>query len=305
MYNKLKKLLAMITILFIALLGLLFLKNYQNQLFGGQKEVVSVEKSTVNFKKDIKKIAEDNDNLIAQRIVEAKNNFSGEVENTYVPIGKGELPSNLPLQKNKKLIKNSPVNTLYIIVKGRLTVKELAKKLNALNNQAIVFPTNYRLILLKLLSSIPQVLMIILVLLIAFSSLILAEYISNIRSTGIRRLSGEGKHTIALQSTYKDSLFLIVYTLVILFSIIIVLKIFNFLSIECFLVITFPILCWLFLLLIINFFLSNLFYYILQNQPINLSIKGKAPMKLIYLMVFVMQIFTLASLMYCVYGAMK
>lgn len=144
--------------------------------------------------------------------------------------------------------------------------------------------------------------MIILVLLIAFSSLILAEYISNIRSIGIRRLSGEGKHTIALQSTYKDSLFLIVYTLVILFSIIIVLKIFNFLSIECFLVITFPILCWLFLLLIINFFLSNLFYYILQNQPINLSIKGKAPMKLIYLMVFVMQIFTLASLMYCVYG---
>lgn len=302
MYNKLKKILAIITVLFIVVIGVLFLKDRQNEIFGGYKEVVVLEQSVTTIEDQLEKIAKDSNSLIAKRIIDSKDNISGKLENTYYPIGDGELPSILPLQTNTEIIKNSPNNTLYIIVEGDLTAQGLVEQLNAQNNQAQVFPTDYTLTLLKVMFSTPQSFMIVFVLLIAFTSLVLAEYISNIKAIGIRRMAGEGKHSIALKQTYRDSIFLVVYTLIIALVIFVALNSYNIFAVDYFLMIMVPILIWIFVLIAVNFFLSQVFYYVLQSQPINLSIKGKAPMKTIFLVVIVTQVLTLCSLMYCIYG---
>ena len=302
MYNKLKIILGMITILFVASLGFLFIKNNQNEMFSGYNEVISVENSNIDFNEQLEKIVKENKIVIAKRIVTSKDNFNGKLENTYIPIGSNSLPDNLPLQKNKKIIKNSPSNTLYIITNGKLTAQNLADQLNSQNNKVEVFSTDYKFVILRLMFSIPQTFMIAFVLFIAFSSLILAEYISNIKTMGIRRLSGEGKHSIALKSAYKDSKILLSYSFLISIALLLLLLIYNLFSIKGFLIIIVPMCLWLFILLGANFFLSNIFYYILQNQPLNLSIKGKAPVNSIFLIVLVTQMLTLFSLMYSVKG---
>ncbi|BDR57030.1 hypothetical protein [Xylocopilactobacillus apis] len=99
MYNTFKKLLAIVTIIFIAVIGLIFVNAHQSEIFDGYKQIVSVERSNVNIKTDLTKIARETNSLIAQRIVYSKNNYQGTLENTFIPIGKGKLPNVLPLQK--------------------------------------------------------------------------------------------------------------------------------------------------------------------------------------------------------------
>lgn len=302
MYNKLKMSLAITTILFIAFIGFVFIKNNQSEMFSGYKEVVYIVQSTVNINDQLEQIALESDSVLARRIIASTDNLTGELQNTYVPIGADNLPDKLPLQTDEETIENSPYNTLYVVAKGKLTGQILADKLNAAGNKVSVFPTNYRLVLLRVMFAMPQAIMIVIVLLIAFSSLILAEYISTIKSIGIRRLAGEGKHQIALRSTFKDSKFLLFYTTLIIFFVITLLIGYKLFSVEGLLIIILPILIWLSLLLMINIFLSNIFYYILQSQPIILSIKGKAPLYSIIFIVFIVQLLTLFSLMYSIHG---
>ena len=60
MYNKLKIILGMITILFVASLGFLFIKNNQNEMFSGYNEVISVENSNIDFNEQLEKIVMEN-----------------------------------------------------------------------------------------------------------------------------------------------------------------------------------------------------------------------------------------------------
>lgn len=302
MYNKLKVSLAMTTILFIAFIGFIFIKDNQSEMFGGYKEVVTVVQSTVNIKDQLEQIALESDSVLARRIIDSTDNSTGELQNTFIPIGANTLPDKLHLQTDQEIIENSPYNTLYVVTKGKLTGQILADKLNIAGNKVSVFPTKYRLVLLRLMFATPQSFMIVIVLLIAFSSLILAEYISNIKSIGIRRLAGEGKHQIALNSTFKDSKYLFFYTALIICIVTILLMVYELFSVEGLLIIILPLLLWLSLLLMINFFLSNIFYYILQSQPLILSIKGKAPLHTIIFIVFVVQLLTLISLIYSIHG---
>ena len=68
----------MITILFVASLGFLFIKNNQNEMFSGYNEVISVENSNIDFNEQLEKIVKENKIVIAKRIVTSKDNFNGK-----------------------------------------------------------------------------------------------------------------------------------------------------------------------------------------------------------------------------------
>ncbi|WP_282799174.1 hypothetical protein [Lactococcus lactis] len=299
MYKKIKQLLFLVTIIGIAIIGLMFLENHQNEIFGGERKVVSVEQSNINLNKDLNAISTKSNALIAKRIVATRK--SG-IQNTFYPIGIGKLPKYLPLQTDSKIIESSPNNTVYVIVKGNLTTQQLVKELNHLGNKATVFPTEHMFILITLLLSIPQGLMILLVIIFAFISLILAEYISKIRTIGVKRLAGKGKHNLAFKGVSSDLLFLMSITIVSMIGIAIFLNILGFFTLECFLIVTVPVVFWVLLISGINFLMSYFFYYTLQHQPINLSLKGKAPMRIILILVVLIQSLSVISVIYSVFG---
>lgn len=302
MYTRLKKAFAVLTMLFITLIGLLFIKSYENEMFAGYREVIVVEESRVDFSFLLDKIVKENNLILAKRIVEPSDNETGKLRNTYFPIGADKLPRQFPIQQDPELLESSSDNSLYVIISGNMDAESLTSVLRAENNRVRVMPTNYEFALVRLLLSIPQSLLIVLALLVAYASLILTEHIAGIREVGIRRLSGEGKHQICLKQTYRESVFLGINLLVLLLLVPILLSWLNLFSIMAFFIISLPLIIWTVLLLILNFSLSNIFYYILQQQPIVLSVKGKAPMNLVFLVVLGTQMVTLFSVMYCVFG---
>ena len=304
MYNILKRSLATFSFVLIAFVSLFFISQYKSEMLGGYSKMISIEKSTTTIKKDLEEIAKDKQSVLARRIVSVKDNVRGKTENTYIPIG-GELPVDLPLQQDQNLIQNASDDTLYLIVRGNLSAQELAQTLNQKGHQAIVEQSSSGLTLLKVFLTYPQSITFTLVLIIAFGTLTLADYIAKLRSVSIERLSGRGKYQIALRNISKDSIFLILIASIVYLATVLFLfstRTVNILSLS---LVFYPLLSWLFLLLFLNFFLSNIFYHILQKQALNLSIKGKAPLHLVFILVILTQLLSLLIVMYSVYGVVN
>ena len=304
MYNILKRSLATFSFVLIAFVSLFFISQYKSEMLGGYSKMISVEKSTTTIKKDLEEIAKDKQSVLARRIVSVKDNVRGKTENTYIPIG-GELPVDLPLQQDQNLIQNASDDTLYLIVRGNLSAQELAQTLNQKGHQAIVEQSSSGLTLLKVFLTYPQSITFTLVLIIAFGTLTLADYIAKLRSVSIERLSGRGKYQIALRNISKDSVFLILIASIVYLATVLFLfstRTVNILSLS---LVFYPLLSWLLLLLFLTFFLSNIFYHILQKQALNLSIKGKAPLHLVFILVILTQLLSLLIVMYSVYGVVN
>lgn len=305
MYNRLKKIIIVITVAVIAILGTIFINAHKSDIFGGYREVIMVDKSTVDFSQVLNDYVKEHHLVMAKRIVEASHDGSGNLKNTYVPIGDAQLPTVFPVQHDPTLIKNSPDNTLYVIVSNHMSASQVAQELSAKHNMVRVLPTNYELSLLYYALKVPQSLLIILGIVVAYISLVLAEYISNMKEVGIRRISGEGKHSIALKQTYRDSIFIAIIFMIVTIGVAATLFFMNNLSSLTLLIVILPVILWCMLILILNFSLSHIFYYILQHQPIILSIKGKSPVRLIFLVIIITQVIALSSVMYCISGMMS
>ncbi|WNZ88888.1 hypothetical protein QYR58_02835 [Streptococcus iniae] len=302
MYDKLKKLLLIFSFLLISLIGILFINANSSEIFGGFRDVVVVEKSPIDFPKAVEDFVASNDITLARRIVDSVDDSNGQLQNTYVPIGNQPLPKGLKQQTDNELIENSSYNTVYVIVSGLMDANEVAKGLSQLKAKVRVLPTNYEIALFRLLITTPQSFLIILGLLIAYISLIFTKHIASMKEVGILRISGKGKHVIALEETKRDSMFILCLTIICVLGISGVLFLLNIFSILALSIVLVPLLSWASLIFLINFCLSHIFYYILQHQPIILSIKGKAPVGLIFLMTTIIQLFTLFSVMYCFHG---
>lgn len=302
MYQRLKNMLSIVTTLFILIFGAVFVQQNQSDMFNGYDQLVYVQKATVTFKEQLQQLVTTHHLVLAKRIVDVADNESGRLLNTYVPIGSDTLPDTFVIQTDATRIANSSDATMYVIVSGDMTADELATALLKDYNVATVHNVPYPIVLLRLLFYMPQSLMIVFVLLIAYASLILAEYISNMKTVGIRRLAGESKHKIAIGGIYKDILLMLVVAGVGLIGVSGWLAVNKLLSVPALLMMITPTVLWCGVLIIMNIVLSNVFYYLLQRQPIILSVKGKAPMRAIFTVVFITQLLTVFSVMYSVYG---
>ena len=105
MYKKLKQVFIFIAIILITIISVRFVKTYQSEMFGGNREVIAVNQATLNLQDDLQKIAKAKQVLIAKQIVVMPKNKTGQLINTYQKIGTGQLPKNLPEQTHTALIK--------------------------------------------------------------------------------------------------------------------------------------------------------------------------------------------------------
>lgn len=303
MYKRLSRLLLLATFLVLTVLGIVFIQHYGNEISYGYSEIIFVEQSRIDFPEQLEKISREEGLILARRIVAPKSNDTGLVENTYVPIGGEQLPDIFPRQRDSQFIRDSSYNTLYVIVDGQFTARQLSHRLNELGNKVVVLPTNQHFALLRLMLTIPQSIMIALVVLVVYATLILSNYISELKNIGVKRLSGQGKYQIALQEVVSSSLFILFLFLSHILGIVFFLSATGMLTVIAFFIISSPLMIWTMLLFGVNFFLSHLFYHVLQQQPISHAVKGKAPVRLISILVLVIQLLSLVSVMSSVYGA--
>ena len=302
MYSAIKRIILFTSFLLISLGGVLLAHSYRNEYLGDYPEILSVEKSTVDFSQVIEDYAQNHHLVFARRIVDSFEDETGAVKNTFVPIGAAGLPSNLKMQTNPDLIESSSYNTIYLIVSGELSSDQVADDLSSMGNIVYPYHIQYGSVLLKYVIGVPQFAFVGLGILTAYTALVLAENISEMKETGIRRLSGEGKYQIAVKQLGKDSLFIAALMIFAFAFTGVMLCFFQLLSSAVFIMIAVPVLIWGMILLALNFLLSQSFYHILQGQPIALSVKGKAPVKSLFSAVTATQMIVLITSMYCAYG---
>ncbi|EHI70171.1 hypothetical protein STRIC_2346 [Streptococcus ictaluri 707-05] len=165
---------------------------------------VHTSKTEVSFEKladRLSYLAKETDSLIAMQHQEP--DAEGKTVFTYTVFGQGKLPEHLS-EKNHKDATRSSLATNYFIFRGNLTVERLTSVLkhaglehlypnlpSSLSVLASVFSSGFQLIAL-------------LIFLLTFGVLSLISQILNLRSAGIRLISGENRWNIFLRPFSQD-----------------------------------------------------------------------------------------------------
>ncbi|MDR0299486.1 MAG: DUF1430 domain-containing protein [Streptococcaceae bacterium] len=301
MYKRLKQILIVLSMLAVSFLSIWYVFSYKNEMLGGQQQVIAVNKSKLNIMETFQKIASEKQLTFAKQIVVPINDGQGGVKNTYAQIGTGNLPRDLEVQTNQKIINNSPNNVLYILLDSSKqgSTQEIVNELNSAGNETQVWPNNWDFALLQNFLN-PILAIGVIIVLSAYIALILSNQISRLKAMGIYRLGGLGKTKLAFLGIRGESLFIAgtasIFFLISLFY----LEFFKLANFQVFkiLVISFSFFAILFIL--VNLILSSLIFYILQHQAINLSIKGKLPMRTISFVIVFFQAFSILASMFSV-----
>lgn len=297
MYRSLKILVFTVSMILVSAFTIWTIFSISQPLPGGKVESIFVLNSSDSLPNDLKKIALDHHTLIAKQIIIPSNSPTSEVMGDYVfeKIGKGTLPGIYTEEKNKTIIKNSNNNTNYVIIGKNLNAKSLAKQLNALGNEVTPLTTNTMLEPIQTLKN--NYLLPIIILLISFVSLRLAENISKIKENSVRILAGESSVKLIFLDLARD-----IRNMIIIFVSCIFIGIFYFLFLHHFwipyilsFVLTLSISFGLFIL--VDIVLLFLFFILLSVQNIGEAIKGKTPMILIFIIIAISQTVAILSSM--------
>lgn len=297
MYKILKNLVIILSISLLSIFTLWDILTFSTPLPGGVTESVYVSNSQINLTDELKKIANNNNVMLAKQIIvpngTPKSGFSGDYK--FEKFGSGKLPNIYPEEKNKEIIANSNNDTNYIIIGSGLTAKSLAKQLEIFGN--VVIPTKTDTRFSPVQDLVTSYRIPVLIILISFSTLLLAENVSKIKKDGIIRLAGVNKIHLAFSSIFRDiKMFLGIFvvfsgigTLYLLFINRLWLAYFESMLLTLFLGIL--------IFFSIDLILSLFVFYILQKQKINLSTRGKNPMAEIMIIIIIFQAVAIFSSM--------
>jgi putative ABC transport system permease protein len=189
---------------------------------------------------------------------------------------------------------------IYVIIGKGLTAKTLANELNRKGNNAHAYQTNYQLIVLKQLVIVPQTLLAILVLLFTFISLLVADYVAELKKIGVRRLAGESVPNFIFRNLGLDSFHILQASLLSIAGALTYLALNAMLGLLYIEIIALTISVLACLLLLIVGFVSLVIFIIIKNQPIHLLIKGKIPIRGLTLFIVSLQIFSVLTAVYAV-----
>lgn len=305
MYKVIQNLVIIVSISLLSIFTLWDILTFSKPLPGGVTESVYVSNSQIDLRNELEEIANDNKVLLAKQIIvpsgTPKSGFSGDYK--FEKIGHGKLPSIYPEEKNKKIITNSNNDTNYLIVGSALTAKSLATQLEASGNTVIPTKTDTRFSPIQDLITTYRI--PVLIILISFSTVLLAENVSKIKKDGIVRLAGVSKIRLAFSPIFQDiKIFLGIFivfsgmgTLYLLFIKQLWLAYLQSMVFTLF----FGILTFIFIDLILSLFL----FYFLQKQKIDLSIKGKNPMAEIMILIIIFQTVAILSSMNSISNVMN
>lgn len=149
----------------------------------------------------LEKLAEETDSFIA--IQHQDINSEGTTVFSYTTFGNGKLPDGLQ-EKNLEDAQSSSVETNYFVFDGNLDIHLLREELSqlGLTNMHLTIPS--KLSTLMAIFSNGFQLISLLIFILTFVALTLISQISQLRSSGIRLISGEKRWSIFLRPVGED-----------------------------------------------------------------------------------------------------
>lgn len=149
----------------------------------------------------LEKLAEETDSFIA--IQHQDPNSEGTPVFSYTTFGNGKLPDGLQ-EKNLEDAQSSSVETNYFVFDGYLDIHLLREELSqlGLTNMHLTIPS--KLSTLMAIFSNGFQLISLLIFILTFGALTLISQISQLRSSGIRLISGEKRWSIFLRPVGED-----------------------------------------------------------------------------------------------------
>ena len=149
----------------------------------------------------LEKLAEETDSFIA--IQHQDPNSEGTTVFSYTTFGDGKLPDRLQ-EKNLEDAQSSSVETNYFVFDGNLDIHLLREELSqlGLTNMHLTIPS--KLSTLMAIFSNGFQLISLLIFILTFVALTLISQISQLRSSGIRLISGEKRWSIFLRPVGED-----------------------------------------------------------------------------------------------------
>ena len=149
----------------------------------------------------LEKLAEETDSFIA--IQHQDPNSEGTTVFSYTTFGDGKLPDGLQ-EKNLEDAQSSSVETNYFVFDGNLDIHLLREELSqlGLTNMHLIIPS--KLSTLMAIFSNGFQLISLLIFILTFGALTLISQISQLRSSGVRLISGEKRWSIFLRPVGED-----------------------------------------------------------------------------------------------------
>ena len=234
----------------------------------------------------MEKLAEETDSFIA--IQHQDPNSEGTPVFSYTTFGNGKLPDGLQ-EKNLEDAQSSSVETNYFVFDGNLDIHLLREELSqlGLTNMHLTIPS--KLSTLMAIFSNGFQLISLLIFILTFGALTLISQISQLRSSGIRLISGEKRWSIFLRPVGEDLKgiavgFSLAGVLAILMQ-----KILS-LPTQSLMTIGEGLLCYNLILLSISLFFAQLFAVGIKKIHLMQIIKGQVPVRGIISLILIGQL---------------
>ena len=234
----------------------------------------------------LEKLAEETDSFIA--IQHQDPNSEGTPVFSYTTFGNGKLPDGLQ-EKNLEDAQSSSVETNYFVFDGNLDIHLLREELSqlGLTNMYLTIPS--KLSTLMAIFSNGFQLISLLIFILTFGALTLISQISQLRSSGIRLISGEKRWSIFLRPVGEDLKgiavgFSLAGVLAILMQKILSLPTQSLMTIGA------GLLCYNLILLSISLFFAQLFAVGIKKIHLMQIIKGQVPVRGIISLILIGQL---------------
>ena len=234
----------------------------------------------------LEKLAEETDSFIA--IQHQDPNSEGTPVFSYTTFGNGKLPDGLQ-EKNLEDAQSSSVETNYFVFDGNLDIHLLREELSqlGLTNMHLTIPS--KLSTLMAIFSNGFQLISLLIFILTFGALTLISQISQLRSSGVRLISGEKRWSIFLRPVGEDLKgiavgFSLAGVLAILMQKILSLPTQSLMTIGA------GLLCYNLILLSISLFFAQLFAVGIKKIHLMQIIKGQVPVRGIISLILIGQL---------------
>ena len=237
----------------------------------------------------LEKLAEETDSFIA--IQHQDLNSEGTTVFSYTTFGDGKLPDGLQ-EKNLEDAQSSSVETNYFVFDGHLDIHLLREELSqlGLTNMHLTIPS--KLSTLMAIFSNGFQLISLLIFILTFVALTLISQISQLRSSGIRLISGEKRWSIFLRPVGEDLKGIAVGFSLACVLAILMQKILS-LPTQSLMTIGEGLLSYNLILLSISLFFAQLFAVGIKKIHLMQIIKGQVPVRGIISLILIGQLFAI------------
>lgn len=255
---------------------------------GVQRQEKSVTYEELSSSLD--RLAKENHSIIASQI--QRTDSKGQVVFTYDIYGEGKLPLGIKREK-KELAAKESLLTNYYVLKGELETEKLDQTLHNLGfSQTFIEKPNFLQTFIAFFGSGSQSLALV-IFIISFSALTIIQKTLEMRSAGIRYISGMRRLQLFGHSLKEDSVELLLGCIGASTMGAVLIYCFQLTPFSYSLVISGSII-YNGILLILSVFLSFLFAYSIQTIHLVTLLKGKVPLKRILVFLFICQFLAVA-----------